>query len=105
MKRICIYLTYDKQKIADKYIGFMLKELRTCVEFLVVVCNTPFIAEGRENLEAYADAVFYRENTGFDAGGYKDALCHLIGWDKVLAFDELVLVNGPAIPCLDRFVL
>ncbi|MCI9453766.1 MAG: hypothetical protein HFG83_08060 [Dorea sp.] len=107
MKRICIYLTYDKQKIADKYIGFMLKELRTCVEFLVVVCNTPFIAEGRENLEAYADAVFYRENTGFDAGGYKDALCHLIGWDKVLAFDELVLVNdsmfGPFRPMKSIF--
>lgn len=25
MKRICIYLTYDKQQIADQYIGYIQK--------------------------------------------------------------------------------
>ena len=37
--------------------------------------------------------MFFRENIGFDAGAYKDALCQLIGWDKVLEYDELVLLN------------
>ena len=107
MKRICIYLTYDKQQIADQYIGYMLKELKTCTDYLAVVCNTPTIAEGKEILETYADTIFYRENIGFDAGGYKDALCHRIGWGKVLAFDELVLVNdsmfGPFCPMKSIF--
>ena len=107
MKRICIYLTYDKQQIADRYIGYMLKELKTCADYLAVVCNTPSIAEGREILEAHADAIFYRENIGFDAGGYKDALCRLIGWDQVLAYDELALVNdsmfGPFRPMKSIF--
>ncbi len=107
MKRICIYLTYDKQQIADQYIGYMLKELKTCTDYLAVICNTPTIAEGKEILETYADTLFYRENIGFDAGGYKDALCHRIGWDKVLAFDELVLVNdsmfGPFRPMKSIF--
>ena len=107
MKRLCNYLTYDKQKIIDKYIGHILKELKTCTDYLAVICNTPTIAEGKEILETYADTVFYRENIGFDAGGYKDALCHRIGWDKVLAFDELVLVNdsmfGPFRPMKSIF--
>lgn len=30
MKSICIYLTYDKDMIVDRYIGYMLKELKTC---------------------------------------------------------------------------
>lgn len=107
MKRICIYLTYDKQKIVDNYIGYMLHELKSCVDYLAVVCNQESIVCGVNILEAYADEIFYRENRGFDAGGYKDALCDFLGWDKVLAFDELVLVNdsmfGPFKPMKDIF--
>lgn len=102
MKRLCIYLTYDKQKIVDRYIGYMLKELRKCVKTLVVVCNEDKILHGAENVEKYADNIFFRENIGFDAGGFKDALCKFVGWEKVLRYDELVLINdsffGPFCP-------
>lgn len=107
MKRLCIYLTYDKQKMVDAYIGYMLRELRTCADYLAVVCNELEIARGKEILEEYADDVFYRENTGADAGGFKDAMCRFIGWDKVLCYDELVLVNdsifGPFRPMVEIF--
>lgn len=92
-KRICIYLTYDKQNIVDQYIGYALKQLKTCVSHLVVVCNEKKIISGMEILEEYADEIFLRENIGYDAGGFKDALCSYLGWDKVLQYDELVLVN------------
>lgn len=108
MNRICIYLTYDKQKIIDKYIGYMLKELKTCVSYLVVVCNETEIVQGKEILKEYADDIFYRDNIGFDAGGFKDALCHFIGWNKVWQYDELVLVNdsmfGPFRPMKEIFL-
>ena len=93
MKRICIYLTYDKKNVIDKYIGYMLSELRDCTDELRVVCNETDIKRGKGLLEEYADAIYYRENIGFDAGGFKDALCSFVGWDKVSEFDELVLVN------------
>lgn len=102
MKRICIYLTYDPQKIVDRYVGYMLKELKSCVDYLVVVCNETEIVKGKEILEQYSDEIFYRKNIGFDAGGFKDALCKYLGWDNVLTYDELVLVNdsifGPFCP-------
>ncbi len=107
MRRLCIYLTYDKQKIIDRYIAYMLQELKTCSDFLVVVSNQKEIICGADILEAYADEIFYRENFGFDAGGYKDALCDFLGWDRVLSYDELVLVNdsmfGPFKPMKDIF--
>lgn len=107
MKRICIYLTYDKQKIVDRYIGYMLKELRSCVDCLVVVCNQTEIIRGKDILETYTDSIFYRLNIGFDAGGFKDTLCEYIGWDTVLQYDELILVNdsmfGPFIPMKSIF--
>lgn len=107
MKRLCIYLTYDRQNIIDDYIGHMLKELKSCVGYLAVVCNMPEVVRGREILETHADRIFYRENVGFDAGGFKEALCRFIGWDKVLEYDELVLVNdsmfGPFRPMAGIF--
>ncbi|MCI8466529.1 MAG: hypothetical protein HFI63_11875 [Lachnospiraceae bacterium] len=107
MKRLCIYLVYDKQNIVDKYIGYMLKELKTCMDYLVVVCNMPEVARGLDILETYADQIYYRENIGFDAGGFKDALGKFIGWKKVLEYDELTLVNdsmfGPFRPMKDIY--
>lgn len=107
MKRICVYLIYDRQNIVDGYIGYMLGELKTCADYLAVVCNMPGVICGRDILESYADEIFYRENIGLDAGGFKDALCRFIGWDKVLEYDELVLVNdslfGPFKPMKDIF--
>lgn len=106
-KRICIYVTYDKQKIVDTYIGYMLAELKTCVDYLVVVCNEPEVIKGKEILEKYADQIFYRENKGLDAGAYKDILCNRLGWKQVRAYDELLLVNdsffGPLCPMVDIF--
>lgn len=107
MKRLCIYLAYDKQKKIDTYIGYMLGELRECVDYLVVVCNMTEIICGSDILEKYAHEIFYRENIGFDAGGFKEALCKYIGWRKVLEYDELVLVNdslfGPFKPMKSIF--
>ena len=107
MNRLCIYLTYDRQKIADRYIGYMLKELKTCVNCLIVVCNQRELLRGANILEEYADEIFYRDNIGFDAGAFKDALCRYMGWDEILKYDELVLVNdslfGPFKPMRDIF--
>lgn len=107
MKRICIYLTYDEKKRIDSYIGYMLKELLNCVDYLAVVCNEIDIVSGKEILEKNADEIFYRENKGVDAGGFKDALCSFIGWDRVWRYEELILVNdsffGPFIPMKEIF--
>lgn len=107
MKRLCIYLTYDKQGIVDDYIGYMLGEMRTCTEYIVVICNMTEVVSGMDNLRRFSDKIIYRENIGFDAGGFKEALCKYIGWDTVLEYDELVLVNdsffGPFIPMKDVF--
>lgn len=93
MKRLCIYITYDPENIVDKYIGYMLQELHKVVAHLVVVCNYESIVRGMDHICPYADQIFYRENTGFDAGAYKDALCQYIGWKTVCGYDELLLVN------------
>lgn len=93
MKRLCVFVTYDYECIVDGYVGYMLQGLRKMVDFLCVVCNYRYISSGLDNVQFYADRIFYRENMGFDAGAYKDVLCRYLGWNEVGRFDELILVN------------
>ena len=93
MKRLLVYHTYDKQNIIDDYIGYFLGSMRAMVDTIIVVCNMPGIDKGFRNLSDYADGIFYRENIGLDAGGFKDALCTFVGWEKIRQYDELILAN------------
>lgn len=93
MKRLCIYLVYDKENIVDRYIAYMLRELKSCAEYLVVVYNGESIQRGKESITSYVDALFYRKNIGYDVGGFKEALCSFLGWEKVDGYDELILAN------------
>lgn len=93
MKRLCIYMTYNKENRIYEYIGRALRSLKECCTKLYLVCNYQRIDAGLEYARLYADGVFYRENRGYDSGAYKDALCDFIGWDEVYRYDELILVN------------
>lgn len=93
MKRLLIYLIYDKQNIIDDYIGYFLYNMRRIADSIAVVCNMPIIENGLYNLSDYADSIFYRENKGLDAGGFKDALCTFIGWNEISQYNELILAN------------
>lgn len=93
MSRLCIYVTYNKHNQISEYVGYMLRALRECCTAVHLVCNFPAAESGLEYVEPYVDHIWYRENKGYDSGAYKDALNDLIGWDKVLGYDELLLVN------------
>lgn len=107
VRRLCIYLIYDSDKIVDDYIGVALKELKRFSDRLVVVCNFDHIESGKENIANYADEVFYRDNRGYDAGGYQEAITKLITWDRIYDYDELLLTNdswfGPIYPFDEMF--
>jgi rhamnosyltransferase len=102
IRRLCIYLIYDPDRIVDEYIGTVLSELRKFSDKLVVVCNFESIKSGESYVTEYADEVFCRKNIGYDAGGYQQALSEFVTWEKVYEYDELLLTNdtwfGPIYP-------
>ena len=61
MKRLCIYVTYNKENEIKEYMGYMLKALRGYTTTLYVVCNYLKISDGSERIVPYADDIFYRE--------------------------------------------
>ncbi|SFV03795.1 rhamnan synthesis F family protein [Butyrivibrio sp. INlla21] len=107
MKRVCVYVIYDKQNIVNPYIGKVLSELSKFASDIFVVCNFSHIVSGEEYVTAYAKDIFYRENIGYDAGAYKDALIRFITWNRIKEYDELILTNdtyfGPLYPFEEMF--
>lgn len=93
MKRIGIYVIYDRGKIIDPYIGQVLNELKKYLSKLIVVCNFNEVISGYEYIGDYADEIRFRENIGFDAAAYKDEILRLIEDDEWSEFDELLIAN------------
>ena len=106
MKRAGIYFFFDKDGIVDQYVPFFISELHKVVDYIVVVINGKLTATGREVLVESADDLCVRENRGFDAWAYKEAI-EYIGWEDLHKFDELVLANcttfGPLFPFQETF--
>lgn len=102
MNRLVLFSFYDKEGIADEYVYYLLKELQTIASKIVVIINGNINPLDREKLEAYSTQVLQRENEGYDAGAYKDALINYIGIEKVKEYDEVILCNdtfyGPFVP-------
>lgn len=91
-KRVVFYLYYDPRGIVDDYVPYKLERLREHADHIFVVVNGTLRPEGRARLEAVADTVWERSNTGFDVWGYKSALDEF-GSERLAAYDELVLMN------------
>lgn len=109
MKRMCIYVTYNRENRIYEYIGSALEALKACCVKVCLVCNYKEAKSGLEYVQPYVDNVFYRDNKGYDSGAFKDMLCDFLGWGEVCKYDELVLVNdsffGFFYPLEDTFEL
>jgi rhamnosyltransferase len=106
MRRIAVYVIYDKDGILDGYRKYYLRELRSVADTIVCVVNGALTPDSRLELEDIADDFFARENTGLLTYGWIEGLKH-IGWDELYKYDELLMLNdsffGPFYPLADMF--
>jgi len=70
----------------------MLDDVKKNCSELFVVCNGKLTPEGREAFQKFTPNIMVRENVGFDVWAYKEALEHY-GWDKLVEYDEVVMMN------------
>ena len=106
-KRLGIFIFFDKQGIVDEYVKFLLSDIVNVLDELVIICNGTLSSDGRQILDLYSKKIVIRENTGFDATAWKEALCIHVGWKHIYEFNELVLFNdtffGPFIKFSEIF--
>lgn len=102
MKRLGIFVFYDKEGIVDLYIDFLIRDLKSILSYLIVVVNGEINSSGYQIFEKYANEIVIRENIGFDIGAYKIILQNLHRRNELEKWDEVVFCNdtfyGPFIP-------
>lgn len=106
MKRCAIFLYYDREGKVDDYVIYLLESMKPHVSNLLAVCNGTLTEEGTKRLESVADEVMFRENSGFDVGGYREGLFYY-GFKELAKYDEVILFNytffGPLYPFSEMF--
>lgn len=106
INRLVIYFFYDADGIVDRYVPYMLEEMKKNSSEIFVVVNGKLTPEGRDIFKKITSKVFVRDNVGFDVWAYKEAM-EQYGWDKLAEFDEVVLMNhtimGPVYPFSEMF--
>ncbi|WP_145152821.1 rhamnan synthesis F family protein [Paenibacillus xylanexedens] len=107
MKRLGIFVFYDKYGTVDEYVEYLIAELKKVLNELIIVVNGEVDKEGELILRKYSDQLYIRKNIGLDAGAYADVIVNLLGRDKLTQYDELVLCNdtfyGPFISFAEIF--
>lgn len=93
MKRLGIFVFYDNEGKADRYIDYLLNDISPLLEELCIVVNGYANDESMERLQSFASRVIVRENRGFDGAAYAEAIGLYRLEGKLDIFDELVLFN------------
>lgn len=93
MRRLCVFVIYDKEKIIEEYVEPLIEELKKYSDYLIAVCNFDKIEQGLDILINNSDEIIFRENEGLDAGAYKDVIVNNISKVNIFDFDELLLSN------------
>ncbi len=98
--RAVVYVIYDRRGRVDDFVLHALSRLREHADRIIAVVNGALLEDARVRLEAVADDVLQRENTGMDIWGQKAGLDFL--GDDIAQYDEVVLTNdtwfGPVRP-------
>ncbi len=106
LERLAIYFFFDPEGIVDKYVLYMLEDIKKNVSDLLIVCNGKLTPQGRKAFIHLTPNLLVRENDGFDVWAYKEAI-EFWGWDKIRNLDELILMNstimGPIYPLSEMF--
>ncbi len=93
MKRLALFLIYDKQGIIDDYIAYLIDAMKVVCDDIVVISNSKLLPQYEKMLATKCSEIYFRENKGYDAGGFKDAICEHIGWNRLYKYDEVIFMN------------
>lgn len=104
MKRLGVFVFFDRDSIVDDYVLYMLDDMCKNLEDLVIISNSPLPKKEKAKFLVYTDKIIERENKGLDAGAW----CEFFRENKdYFSYDEVVCFNdtffGPLYPFKEMF--
>ena len=93
MKRLLLYVHYNKYDELSGHVLYQLEQLRPLFSKLIVISNSQLTESATLTLkELGIDEVIQRENLGFDFAAWRDGMAH-IGFEHLIDFDSVTLMN------------
>lgn len=94
MMRVGIFSFFDNEGIVDEYVDKLLLSMQEVLTKLYIVVNGKLTENSKKLLEKYTDVIILRENSGYDAGAYKNVVLDYFSEDDWNTYDEIVLFNS-----------
>lgn len=92
MKRILIYVHYNKYEKLSDHVIYQLQALNHIFERIVFISNSRVGVTDRERLGSYINDFIQRENKGFDFGAWRDGLTY-IEFKNLKEYSSVTLMN------------
>lgn len=98
MKRLAVFVHFDKHGMVDPYVQFYLRQLKEVTEDILFVTTSDLDEKNFRIAENLSHRVIIRENIGYDFMSYKIGLlsCNLSLYDEVIICNDSVY--GPLYP-------
>lgn len=93
MQRLLIYSYNENSGIIGSATKFLLKELRKISDRMIVACNAYLSPKGRKELKTITNDVYCLSCKNTISVVYADAMINYCGVDKILEYDEIILMD------------
>lgn len=92
-KRLGIFVFYDEQGVVDRYVKWLLEDLKANITDLIIAINGEVRPDGYQYFKSIAQEVIIRKNQGLDGGAYADVICDFLGQARLERYEEVVFSN------------
>ncbi|MGT2799393.1 rhamnan synthesis F family protein [Streptococcus marmotae] len=94
MKRLLVYVHFNKYDHISRYVHYQLEQMRPLFERVIFLSNSKLSPQEVEKLEArdLIDTFIQRENSGYDFAAWRDGL-QFVGLDKLSIYDSVTVMN------------
>lgn len=92
MKRLLLYVHYNKYNQISDHVLYQLRQMKPLFEKVVFISNSQLSIEGQAKLTGLIDDFIQRENKGFDFGAWRDGMAH-IGFEQLKEYDSVTIMN------------
>lgn len=93
---VCIFIVYERGRIPEMT-WKAIKSIKEMGIKVFLVINSKLLEEEKNKVREVADFSMFRNNTGKDIGGYKDAYLHLYNKEYLKLINKLVFANDSVV--------
>lgn len=91
-RKILFYVHFNKKDSVDDYVIYQLEQMRSIFDRIILISNSHISSRDKRKFDGLYDEFIQRSNTGYDFAAWRDGM-NAFGWDKLLEYDELTVMN------------